>query len=281
MSSRYVSFRCIFRLMRKGQFQNNINQRPMSLYKDDHASQLYKAKVKASLYQYITTEGTALNDKKQAYVFLEYAKRVKTFVWQVGCAKVHQEPDENIAELRLFHSTTIGYFAKLQDQYLKKALEVKKLRHAVTALEFRSLLEHLPELTLHQDGGPRLIKFWEKALTDEVEGHLKGETRVPAHALQDLVNKRNPKRAFIDPSTGAVQIHKKGKNGFLYATGEHLYSTLSDEVHRYRVDDYDIGEVDGWTQVVTDVLRALKPLDENIDAETHEVDWAKERLRYI
>ena len=105
---------------------------------------------------------------KEMHVLVNYKRKVQTFVRQVGCAKIHDEPAENIAELRLFPSTTIGYFAKLQDQYLKTELEVMKLRHYISALEFRNLLENLTHPcqpgTPYSDpnSGPRWMHFWEE-----------------------------------------------------------------------------------------------------------------------
>ena len=225
----------------------------------------------------------SLSDMEAADILVDYTKKVQLFVRQVGCAKVHSEPEENIAELRLFYSATIGYFAKLQDQYLKKELEVKKLRHYIVALEFRYLLEHLPDPNLHKDAGPRWTKFWEMALEDEADNHWKKTARTPHHALNSIVEKRNPNRGFLNRNTGKrdLGIAKEGKDGFLYATGKTMYNVLSDEIHGYRGREYELGDDDGWTAVVADVLRALKPLDANIDAETREVNWAAERLRYI
>lgn len=213
---------------------------------------------------------------KKANVWHDYMEKVQSFVRQVGCANVHHEPEENIAELRLFHSTTIGYFAKLQDQYLRTELEVKKLRHYITALEFRYLLEHLPDIKLDQKAGPRWEKFWKQALEDEANDHLKKTMRVPDHALKNIVDKRNPKRTVKNKK----EIHMEGAKGFLYITGKTMYSILSDEIHQYRGDEYEVGDDDGWTDVVTDILRALKPLEANIDTVTHEVNWAAERQRY-
>jgi len=66
--------------------------------------------------------------------------------------------------------------------------------------------------------------------------------------------------------------YTKGKNGFLHTTGETMYSILSDEIHCYRGEEYKFGDNGGWTEVMTEVLRVLKPLEANIDAETHEVN---------
>lgn len=216
-------------------------------------------------------------------IWHDYKIKVRSFVREVGCAKVHDEPEENIAELCLFHSTTIGYFASLQQQYLKE-LEAKELRHHITALEFRYLLEHLPDINSHADAGPRWMMFWENALKAEDNSHSSGTTRVPKHALESIVEARNPKRGFWDTDKAGNRIrkiHTEGKNGFLSSTGKLMYSTLSDEIHRYRGGEFSIGDGDGWINVVTEVLRALKPLEANINPKTGEVNWAAERTRYL
>ena len=74
-------------------------------------------------------------------------------------------------------------------------------------------------------------------------------------------------------------IHTEHSNGFLYVTGKTLYSTLSDEIHRYLGKVYKIRDDDGWTKVVTEVLRSLEPTEFKTD--TQEVDWEKERKKYV
>lgn len=227
------------------------------------------------------------------HVFINYKKKVQAFVRQVGCAKVHEEPAENIAELRLFHSTTIGYFAKLQDQYLKKVLEAKQLRHHISALKFRYLLEKLTPPCQSgtpwsdPNSGPRWMIFWERALMNEEENDRNQTKNASDHALKSIVDARNPKRGPKAPKTGTGTgtgtrtIHKTGQNGQLYRTGNDLYGTLSDEIHRFQGKQYLIEDEDGWTKLVTDTLRALRPLEANMDKITGEVDWAAERDRYF
>lgn len=229
----------------------------------------------------------ALSNLKDAYIWLDYSRKVQSFVRQVGCARVHEDPEENIAELRLFHSTTIGYFAKLQEQYVKQELQIKKLRHHISALELRHLLEHLPDINLDKNAGPRWVKFWQKALDDEADNYLNKKVRAQPHALESLVEKRNQTRAKQDPHgnisgpKGPMTIHKEGQHGFLFSTGHILYSILSDEIHHYRGEEFLVGDDDGWSEVVTELLCALKPLRANINATTFEVDWNQERLRYV
>ena len=216
----------------------------------------------------------------------KYKAKVQSFVHQVGCAKVHVEPEANIAELRLFHSVTIGYFAKLQDQYIKKELEAKKLRHHISALEFRHLLEKLappwqPGTRSDPGSGPRWMKFWEDALEDENYQCSERPAWASQHALKGIVDARNPKRVQVDPSTGARAISKTGQNGQVFRTGNDLYGTLSDEIHRFRGREFVVEDDDGWTRLVTETLRALRPLEEHIDTATGEVDWAAERERFL
>ena len=170
---------------------------------------------------------------------------------------------------------------------MKQELEIKRLRHHISALELRHLLEHLPDINLDKNAGPRWVKFWQKALDDEADNYLNKKVRAQPHALESLVEKRNQTRAKQDPNgkisspKGPMTIHKEGQNGFLFNTGHLLYSTLSDEIHSYRGEEFLVGDDDGWSNVVTELLCALKPLPANIDSTTFEVDWDKERLRYV
>ena len=110
---------------------------------------------------------------KEHRLYKTYSDNLKQFVHQVGCAKAWETPEENIAELRLFYSTTIGFVVKLQENSLKKELEIKKLNRTIVALEFRYLLEHLPDPTTPGDGaGGRWKTFWERALQNEADDFL-------------------------------------------------------------------------------------------------------------
>lgn len=214
-------------------------------------------------------------------IWVDYSRKVRSFVHQVGCANIHDKPEENIAELRLFYSTTIGYFAKLQDQYLKKQLEVKKLRHLITALEFRHIVENLTpprQPGTHWSNsayGPRWEKFWEEALEHEYAQFGTQNQWASDHPLKNILAARNPKRGSVD-NTGARKINKEGKNGQVYWTGKHLHGTLSDEIHHFR-QGFMVEEDDGWTKLVTDVLRTLQPKN----FKDGEVDWVAERNRYL
>jgi hypothetical protein len=241
------------------------------------------------LTEYLYRINDVLRGLPNIPAWLEYKQKVRDFVRQVGCAKVHDIPPENIAELRLFYSTTIGYFARLQEQYLSKELEVKRLRHHITALEFRSLLENLTPpckpgdpVWNNPNSGPRWMTFWERALMEEYDrsanpAQVTANQKV-VHALKQVVDSRNPKRGY--QQNGVTVIHTDGLNGQLYRTGKDLYGTLSDEIHRFKGKKFEVEDDDGWTILVGDALRALKPLDANIDAHGV-VDWQEERKRYL
>ncbi|KAI1179744.1 hypothetical protein F4777DRAFT_531792 [Nemania sp. FL0916] len=215
-----------------------------------------------------------------------YRGKVKSFVQRVGCAKVHDEPDENIAELRLFYSTTIGYFAKLQDQYLQKELEIRNLQRIISALQFRHLLEQLTPP--HQPGtiwsdrnsGPRWMKFWEEALKVEFKDYLNPSAGGHSHALRSIMSARNPNRGTIDKSTGALLISTDGQKGQFYREGSNLYGLLSDEIHHFHEGKFVVEDA-GWPTLTADALRALRPLEKNIDKITGEVDWDAERSRFL
>ena len=244
---------------------------------------------------------TALDSYRTYPLWMNYGQMIKAFARQVGCAKSHETPDDNIDELRLFHSTTIGYFSELQAKYLEKELKLKELRRQITALEFRHLMEHLPDPVLGPHAGPRWTKFWVKALEDEKashearnaheaktkalkveladsEGHEDQEvkkkgleearTRDRKHALTDIMEDRNPDRNLEEVT---------GQSGTVPIEGARLYNKFSDEIHRYRGTEYRVGEPGDWDVAISDLLKALKP--ENVQ-ENGDVDWIKERKRY-
>jgi hypothetical protein len=251
-----------------------------------HPERVNDEDIKLFYNDVIRTFKTTLVEAETCALMVGFKTKLRSFVYQVGCARVHEEPEENIAELRLFHSTTIGYFAKLQDQYVKKKLEVQKLRHYISALEFRHLLEHLtppcePGTPFWQpNSGPRWMQFWEEALHDEFRKHAHPTLPIDP-ALTPIVEARNPRRGTTDATTGEKRIHKIGQNGQLYRTGMELYGILSDEIHGFPATEFSVEDDDGWTILVTEMLRALKPLDANINHATGEVDWEEERKRYL
>ncbi|KAI4162021.1 MAG: hypothetical protein LQ342_004333 [Letrouitia transgressa] len=143
----------------------------------------------------------------------------------------------------------MGLVAKLQEDYLKKELEIKKLNRIIVALEFRYLLEKLPDLASPGDGaGDRWMNSWERVLQNEADDHLKPSRR------------------------GTGVINKDHQKGYLFRTGKDLYSHLSSEIHRYRGKGYEIGDDLAFMKAIQDVLQALK-LDKYKDGE---VNWEEE-----
>lgn len=210
---------------------------------------------------------------KEHHHYKTYSGNVKQFVREVGCSKTGETPEENIVELRLFYSTTIGFVAKLQENYLKKDLENKKLNRAIVALEFRYLLEHLPDPKSTGDGaGGRWMNFWERALQNEANDHL-NSVPFPSKYLVEVMESYNPNR--VDGKSKV--INKEHQKGYLFRMGKDLYSHLSSEIHRYRSTAYEIGDDLALTKPIQDILRALKP-EKYRDGE---VDWEEERKRYV
>lgn len=88
----------------------------------------------------------------------------------------------------------MGLVAKLQEDYLKKELEIKKLNRIIVALEFRYLLEKLPDLASPGDGaGDRWMNSWERVLQNEADDHLKPVNRPNKH-LMEFMESYNPGR---------------------------------------------------------------------------------------
>ncbi|MCJ1265541.1 hypothetical protein MMC22_005421 [Lobaria immixta] len=210
---------------------------------------------------------------KEYYHYKTYSGNVKQFVREVGCSKTGETPEENIVELRLFYYTTICFVAKLQKNYLKKDFENKKLNRAIVALEFRYLLEHLPDPKSAGDGaGGRWMNFWERALQNEANDHLNSDS-FPNKYLVEVMESYNPNS--VDGKTKV--INKEHQKGYLFRMGKDLYNHLSSEIHRYRSTAYEIGDDLALTKPIQDILRALKP-EKYKDGE---VDWEEERKRYV
>lgn len=83
----------------------------------------------------------------------------------------------------------MGHFAKLQDQYLEMQLEVRRLRHYINALQFRYLLEHLPDPQLGNSAGPRWEEFWRRSLPYEADNNSTDPPALPNHVLKNLVDR--------------------------------------------------------------------------------------------
>jgi hypothetical protein len=270
-----VAARCIFELLWETEFEKLPHHSKRSARRTET-----KDKIVSRFFKYLYKTQQDLGNIKKGHILFQHKQRLRKFVSQVGCPTDYPEPKDNINELRLFLSTTMGHFAKLQDQYLEMQLEVRRLRHYISALQFRYLLEHLPDPQLGNSAGPRWEEFWRRSLQYEADNNSTNPPALPDHVLKDLVDRRNPARLQGTPGNGQRTIHTSGQKGFLYMKGNALYTSLSDEIHRYSYGEYDIEDSDGWQKVITEILRALKPLDVNINRDTHEVNWAAERARY-
>jgi hypothetical protein len=228
---------------------------------------------------------TAMNNLQKNLID-DFSQKVRSFVRFVGCANIHADPEAHIAELHLFYSTTIDFFARLQDKYVEKELENKRLRHYISALEFRFLLEKLtsscpPGKYSDKNSGPRWQLFWKEALEKKYDQHVQQVPGAPEHALKAIIDAHNPRRGRIDQVTGAKIISSNGQPGQVFRTGRDLYGTLSDEIHHCEGREYDVGYDDDWTKLVVDtipdmhVCRSAWPARSADDAATSDAHRAR------
>ncbi|CAH0037979.1 unnamed protein product [Clonostachys solani] len=270
-----VAARCIFELLWETEFEKLPHRSKSSARRTKT-----RDKIVSRFFKYLSKTQQDLGNIKKGHILFRYKQRLRKFVSQVGCLRDYPEPEDNINELRLFLSTTMSHFAKLQEQYMEMREEVRKHRRYISALQFRYLLEHLPDPKLDSSAGPRWEKFWMNSLQHEANNNSTTPPALPDHVLKDLVDQRNPTRLQGDPRNGPRSIHTRGQKGFLFEKGNTLYTSLSDEIHGYSYGEFKIDDSDGWDKVTTEILRALKPLDENTNRATLKVDWAAERARY-
>ena len=74
---------------------------------------------------------------------------------------------------------------------------------------------------------------------------------------------------------------KDGPKGHLLRTGKILFSTLSDNIHNYKggkSKGYDVVRSDQWGLSVRKILTTLIPTEFNAEGE---VEWDRERQRYL
>jgi hypothetical protein len=217
-----------------------------------------------------------------------YKDNLRPFTLHVGCPKAHDEPEDNIKELRLFHSTQMPFFQKLQDDLQNQIKINDKQQEIITALVFRHLMENLPKPYNAQDGGPRDSTgrwqlFWEDAIKKENDDKSKG-----THPLTHLHNYISGEPRVISNEKGKegeiTEESIKGGKGQVFKAGHDLYSMLSTSIHKYKCGGecsataYAVRD-DQWWETCRELFRALAPDEKNI--KDGEVDWEAERERYL
>ncbi|CAH0021498.1 unnamed protein product, partial [Clonostachys rhizophaga] len=124
-----VAARCIFELLWETEFERLPHQSKRSARRTET-----RDKIVSRFFKYLDKTQKDLGNIKKGHILFQHKQRLRKFVSQVGCPTDYPESKDNINEARLFLSTTMGHFAKLQDQYLEMQLEVRRLRHYISAL---------------------------------------------------------------------------------------------------------------------------------------------------
>jgi hypothetical protein len=227
-----------------------------------------------------------------------YYSNIKKFALKVGCPEAHEDAERNIAELRKFNATQMPFFQKLQDDLQAKIKENNQQQEIITALVFRHLIEHLPPNPYRNrtNATDRWLAFWEDAVKKEYNDPTK-------HPLQGLVDEKifpklpaplvNPTTnvpmtrgttgKIVDRDTSATAaIDERGEKAQMYRLGKELFGILSKNIHAFEgkgKEGYQIGS-DHWGKAVRDILERLRPIEYDINGDTSEVNWTRERARY-
>lgn len=204
----------------------------------------------------------------------DYKRNLQAFTLHVGCPKSHDNPEENIAELRLFNSTQMPFFQKLQDDLKTQTDIINKQQEIITAVVFRHLIEQLPERTENENSTDAWQRFWTRAITREMEYPKNMKHNHPLGHVHNILT--GSLRVKIVNGKVADSI---GRKGLLFQTGQDLFSTLSSCIHMYNgTTGGEYAVADGqWGTPCRELLRALAP----INFKDGRVDWVAERERYL
>lgn len=99
------------------------------------------------------------------------------------------------------------------------------------------------------------------------------------HPLTSFHNDSTGSKRVVDADNKITAKSQEGMKGHVYRVGDELYGTLSANIHKYKGKEggmYAVGE-DHWGETLRGLLQALEPKN-FIDGE---VDWEKERARYL
>lgn len=175
-------------------------------------------------------EGDFREGIARSHPWESYKRNLRASTYYVGCSKAHEEPGQN-AELRLFHSTQMPFFQKLQDDLEAQTKLNDKQQEIITALVFRYLTEQLPPSPYKgkTTSTDRWQEFWKDAIIKENADQTLG-----THPLTSLHNELSGGKRVVDASGRITEKSKEGMKGNLYKTGENLFSTLSTNIHKYK-----------------------------------------------
>jgi hypothetical protein len=159
---------------------------------------------------------------------------------------------------------------------------IQEQQQAITALQFRHLLEHIPRPETGSTATDRWNKFWTEAVTKAYNEHKTLTSHKPrplTGLLQPLFDKADRRRGPGGTSvTQAERIHWLVHNTGASQRALALYSTLSDVIHHYRSGEFLANPLN-WSPDDARLLNALAPEATNFIDGT--VAWDKERDRYI
>jgi len=215
----------------------------------------------------------SIEDSTTALAF--FRNNLQSFAYWVGCPQTNQDPQLNIAALRLYHSTQMPFFSKLQND-LQKQIEINtKQQEIITALVFRHLLENLPldPYSGQRKGTARWQAYWFDMVVKAIQEARAGRT---GHPLEGLIDD-----GVVDPTGNITDATRADAKGLVYRQGYELYGILSENIHKYQAEGGETAyavRTDQWDQSVRSILNRLVP--DNIDPNTG-VMWATERNRFV
>ncbi|KAH7086249.1 hypothetical protein FB567DRAFT_603108 [Paraphoma chrysanthemicola] len=155
---------------------------------------------------------------------------LRDFAHYIGCPKAYDAPKGTIAAMRLFNSTQMPFFQKLQNDLEDQKRINNKQQEIITALVFRHLTESLPPQPYkgHTDSTKRWQVFWTDAIKKESQ-----DKALNTHPLTHVHNYFSGTKRVVGASGQGTDKSQEGMKGNLYRAGEELFGTLSTNIHKY------------------------------------------------
>ncbi|KAL9609957.1 MAG: hypothetical protein Q9167_005309 [Letrouitia subvulpina] len=212
------------------------------------------------------------------YVF---QKNLRNFVGLVGSKKGSLNVDKNLQILQDINESRMRYVATMQQTIQQLNKTVSEQQQVITALKFRYLLENLPGPAYAADDklGERWKKFWGDIATyyrkrneDAKQAVIQDSGAVEGEEALDSTNFKDNHTSVAPALDRLFEGRRESKYG---SKGRDLYSDLSEIIHRYKGNTYEIPEL-LFDPITSDILRALTPNQK----ENGNVEWSKEPLRY-